>query len=230
LKRRRKAGAWLSQLATLVLIGTFLFAVFVGYGLVNNRWYHVVVIEGGSMQPALSAGDALVITPPPEKLEPGMIVTMNIEGQLVTHRVVSVTPFVTKGDANSANDQWEQEKIEVVGIVRFKLPKFGWLLQKLRLADSLSSHAYLTSRDKISGQLEAGANFQTAESALDPTLLAPPPLEDFLGGVDPPPTDPPPTELSPEEPAPSEPPATAPPGVDPTVESPGGSTQPGQEE
>ena len=61
------------------------------------------------MEPAIHWGDMLVVAKPPAQLEPGMIVTMNVEGRLVTHRVVSVNPLVTKGDANENPDRWQAQ-------------------------------------------------------------------------------------------------------------------------
>ncbi|HLA81842.1 MAG TPA: signal peptidase I [Thermoleophilia bacterium] len=170
LRAGKKHLAWLSHLVTLFLVVILLGSLFVGYGLINNRWYHILVIEGGSMEPTLHWGDALVITRPPDELKPGMIVTMSVEGKLVTHRVISVDPLVTKGDANSSPDHWRPEQIKVVGVVAFRLPKLGWALERLRLAAGASSNAFFASSDSVVGGVEAAAVFSSSDdSGLDNT-------------------------------------------------------------
>ena len=103
-------------------------SVFVAYGtVIDNRWYTIVAIEGGSMTPTIQPGDAIVITRPPEQIEVGMILTLQVEGQVVTHRVVEVdaSRFMTQGDANDAPDNWEGLNIDVVGRYWFRLPWLG---------------------------------------------------------------------------------------------------------
>ncbi len=99
----------------LALILAVVAAAFVAYGLVGNRWYHIVSIASGSMEPALSTGSLAVITPPPERVQPGMVITFVGDGRLVTHRVVEVRPDgfpVTQGDANNTPDKFD--KVTVV--------------------------------------------------------------------------------------------------------------------
>lgn len=107
-------------------------AVLVAYGtFIDNRWYKIVVIQGSSMEPTLSAGDAIVLTPPPDEIEPGMILTLEVDGKVVTHRVTEVRPdgtFVTKGDANEAADDFSGHHVRVVGEYRMRLPRLGRLL------------------------------------------------------------------------------------------------------
>ncbi len=125
-----------SHASTALLVLVLCFGVLLGYGLVNNRWYHVLAVDGGSMQPAIGQGDLIVITKPPRQLKPGMIVTMQVKDKIVTHRVLQVDPLVTQGDANGVPDTWEAEDVRIVGVVRFWVPKLGRLLQKAQLSDS----------------------------------------------------------------------------------------------
>lgn len=116
----------------VLFVAVLVFVVFVAYGtFVDNRWYKIVVIEGSSMEPTLSAGDAIVLTRPPDEIEPGMILTLEVDGNVVTHRVVEVRPdgsFVTKGDANEAADDFDGHDVRVVGEYRMRLPRLGRLL------------------------------------------------------------------------------------------------------
>jgi signal peptidase I len=144
--RRWTWAATARTLASLLLISLVLFLGFVAYGtVVNNRWYTIVAIEGGSMQPTINQGDAIVITRPPATIEEGMILTMSIEGHIVTHRVVTVNPdgsLVTKGDANDAVDEWSGFEVRVIGRYRGRIPLLGrtlpdrsgaWLLDRVEI-------------------------------------------------------------------------------------------------
>jgi signal peptidase I len=123
----RMAGLVLDAalLATLVLV------LFVGYGLIDNRWYHLVAVRGGSMAPTIEPGDLIVITRPPTRVEPGMILTLEVDGAVVTHRVVQVQAdgsFVTKGDANDVRDDFSGHTVRVVGEYQARIPGLGGLL------------------------------------------------------------------------------------------------------
>jgi signal peptidase I len=114
--------------AALVVV----FVVFLAYGtLVDNRWYKVVSIEGGSMEPTIHSGDAIVLSRPPDRVQEGMILTLQVEGRIVTHRVVDVRAdgtFVTKGDANQVADDFTGLDVEIVGEYRARLPLIGRVL------------------------------------------------------------------------------------------------------
>ncbi len=111
------------------LIAAVVVAGFIAYGLVGNRWYHIVTIASGSMEPALATGSLAIITPPPAQMQPGMVITFVGDGRLVTHRVVQVRPDgfpVTQGDANNTPDKFD--KVTVVGQVAFTIPLLGFVL------------------------------------------------------------------------------------------------------
>jgi signal peptidase I len=116
------------NIGLLLAIG---FVLFVGYGLVNNRWYHVIAVQGSSMAPTIMSGDLIVITRPPEEVEEGMVLTLQVDTVLVTHRVVGVRPdgsFMTQGDANTVRDDFSENKVRIVGVYRFRIPMLGGLL------------------------------------------------------------------------------------------------------
>lgn len=118
---------------TVLLLAATAFLLFVAYGTtVDNRWYKIVAIEGGSMAPAIEQGDAILITRPPATLKAGMVVVLQVERRLVTHRVVAVHrdgSLVTRGDANDHVDDWTNLDVRVVGVVQGHLPLLGRLLR-----------------------------------------------------------------------------------------------------
>lgn len=129
--RRARPGALLRRVVRVVLTVALVAGLLVAYGLVDNRWYKVLAVEGNSMAPAIWAGDAIVITRPPEVIEPGMVLTVEVDGSVVTHRVVDVGPdgdLLLKGDANSAADDFSGNEVHVVGLVRLRVPGLGSLL------------------------------------------------------------------------------------------------------
>jgi signal peptidase I len=125
----RMARRIVRRILDVALVAAVLLAVFVAYGVVGNRWYHIVSIVSGSMEPAIATGSLVVVTPAPAVLEPGMVISFIGDGRLVTHRVVAVRPDglpVTRGDANNVDDHFA--KVTVVGRVAFSIPLLGFVL------------------------------------------------------------------------------------------------------
>jgi signal peptidase I len=151
----RRALTWAGTRALrAVLIAAIAITVFVAYGLVNNAWYHVLAVRGGSMEPAITAGDLIVITRPPERIEVGQVLTLQVDGAIVTHRVVEVRDdgtFVTQGDANDARDDFSANDVHVVGEYRFSLPLLGMLIEPM------VSGAWFTDGDSATGTAGSGA-------------------------------------------------------------------------
>jgi signal peptidase I len=121
-----------ARLGTVALVAALMATSFVAYGtVVDNRWYKVVAVEGGSMRPTLEVGDAIVITRPPERIEEGMVLVLEVDGQIVTHRVVEVAgdgTFVTQGDASDRADDFPGADVAGVGLHRARVPRLGGLL------------------------------------------------------------------------------------------------------
>jgi len=91
----------------------------------------------GSMEPAYSPGDIVVVQPvEPEQVRVGDVVTFQPvpdDPTLLTHRVVAVTwgsdgvaGFVTRGDANGADDD-PIVPDQVMGRVAYSIPLIGHL-------------------------------------------------------------------------------------------------------
>ena len=119
----------LNRVGDILLITLVVFLVLVAYGSLNNRWYKVVVVEGNSMSPSLWFGDLIVLTPPTQHIPEGKIITMQVDGGLVTHRLIAKYDGEvpkTKGDANAVSDNFEGYDIKIVGIVRLRIPWLGY--------------------------------------------------------------------------------------------------------
>ena len=177
--RHLKSPCRQDRIARVISAGTAVFLafcllslLFIGYGLIDNRWYHILSVEGGSMEPTIHWGDGVVISRPPAELEKGMIVTMNVDGQVVTHRILQVDPLITQGDANALPDEWRPEQIHVVGVVRLRIPKLGWALARLsitRLAQQ--GGAWFRDQDTVPGMIQASESFPGVEPFLEPQSL-----------------------------------------------------------
>jgi signal peptidase I len=101
-----------------------------------------IVIGGGSMEPTLGLGSAIVIRPIDQAaLAVGDIVSMRVgpERTTYTHRIVAVVDrpdgrwIRTKGDANAEPDPSLVPATAVIGRVEFVVPLAGYLLALLSL-------------------------------------------------------------------------------------------------
>ncbi|MEN0072065.1 MAG: signal peptidase I, partial [Propionicimonas sp.] len=121
--------------ATLVVL--LVGAVVLVAGQIVGRW-QVIEVQGGSMQPTIANGAAVLTTPSARgDLHPGDVVTMiGEDGTRVTHRVVEVdeetAALTTRGDANFVNDggQFTGD----VEVVRAIVPGAGVVLRFYALA------------------------------------------------------------------------------------------------
>ena len=88
--------------------------------------YSPVYVLSGSMEPAFSAGDMIIIHPR-NQYEPGDVVTFYSEGELVTHRITaeSLEGFTVKGDANNVQDEELVRPSDIVGKQVLVLPRIG---------------------------------------------------------------------------------------------------------
>lgn len=159
--RRKKITSFLARVSGPLLVLAILFLIFIAYGwIINNRWYRLLVVHSGSMSPTFNAGDMILITRPPEELEPGMIVTFQIRGEIITHRITEIAEggcIRTKGDANEDEDRWTDEEgqemqiTQVAGIYRGRIPYLGYILSFPRTI--LSTGAWLSDVERSSGNL-----------------------------------------------------------------------------
>lgn len=103
--------------------------VVVLYGTVNNRWYQVIAVQGESMEPTIDQGDLILFTRPDDP-EAGDIGIFQVNGKIVTHRIVDIADdgsYITQGDANLTADDWSDAQVQLVGIYRARIPWLGRL-------------------------------------------------------------------------------------------------------
>lgn len=100
----------------------------------------VKVVQSGSMRPAISLGDSVVIYPT-GSYDVGDVITFGKDtGENVptTHRIVNVESggegaiYTTKGDANNAADGRRITEDEIIGEVVLNIPYLGHLLSFAR--------------------------------------------------------------------------------------------------
>lgn len=115
----------------LVIVCVLLAVLLVGVRVIGFRPYAVL---SPSMTPKYGVGDLVYVKAvDPEKIEVGDVLTFvaNEDLTVVTHRVVEVDRenrcFYTKGDANEIQDGSPVLYENAIGVVRFSLPKMGYV-------------------------------------------------------------------------------------------------------
>jgi signal peptidase len=130
------------DLALIGLIVIVLFGLILGK-IVPLTGHQTVIVGGGSMEPAIGLGSAIVIGPVrPADLVAGDIVSLQAgpERTTFTHRIIDViqrpdgTTWVrTKGDANAGPDPTLVPATAILGRVSWNIPYAGYLLALLSL-------------------------------------------------------------------------------------------------
>ena len=92
---------------------------------------HYLVVQSGSMEPALPVGSVVVVKPvDPNKLQKDEIICFKLsDPKSITHRIFDVTDegFITKGDANEDQDNFIVERKDIIGRAVFTIPYLGYL-------------------------------------------------------------------------------------------------------
>ena len=133
---RRIVDIGLVALILIVLAGVILGK---GAPLIGRQ---SIVIGGGSMEPAIGLGAAIVVKPvDPASLAVGDVVSMQVgpDRTTYTHRIVAVVDRAdgrwirTKGDANAEPDPTLVPASAIIGRVELVVPLAGYLLTLLSL-------------------------------------------------------------------------------------------------
>ncbi|WP_142255394.1 signal peptidase I [Bacillus sinesaloumensis] len=102
--------------------------------------YSIMTVLSGSMEPLLEPGDIIFV----EELDPNqvqmndVITYRNGQQTFVTHRVIDIIrtdgqlSFQTKGDANNVEDQELVSPNQVVGALKFHIPKVGHIVNEMK--------------------------------------------------------------------------------------------------
>lgn len=118
----------------VILAGVLLIAIYnnVQINILGNSYssfmgYSLFEVQTGSMEPEISAGDWIIVKSEKD-YELKDVVTFEIDGEFVTHRIINKygDTFVTRGDANNAKDS-PISKEQIVGKEVKTLPTFGIL-------------------------------------------------------------------------------------------------------
>ncbi|MGL5641475.1 MAG: signal peptidase I, partial [Paraclostridium sp.] len=102
------------------------------FKLIGFRSYTVL---SGSMEPEFYPGD-IVITQHKDKsdIKVNDIVTYkDNEGVIITHRIIEETDegYITKGDDNNVKDAGVLKEENIIGEVKFSIPKIGYVMNLL---------------------------------------------------------------------------------------------------
>ena len=97
--------------------------------------YRSYTVLSGSMEPKFYPGD-IVITKHKNKtdIKVNDIVTYrDNDGVIITHRIIEETPegYITKGDNNNVEDADILTKENIIGEVKFSIPKIGYVMDFL---------------------------------------------------------------------------------------------------
>lgn len=98
--------------------------------------FKVMIVQSGSMEPAIHTG-SIVVSKPVGEYKVGDVITFgdNSRDQTpTTHRIVEIKndngslSYVTKGDANNASDKNEVRSSNIIGKVWFSIPFVGYVI------------------------------------------------------------------------------------------------------
>ncbi|MGG1678223.1 signal peptidase I [Neobacillus sp. NRS-1170] len=130
----------LSTVLVILVIGCIGFLLFISYqakkeinDIPSIFGYKPLTVLTNSMQPKISAGDMIFVkNKKAVDVKVGDIITFkvtepNTKTKLITHRVkrVSDSGFITKGDNNNVQDNWEVKPTDLLGEVSIIIPNAG---------------------------------------------------------------------------------------------------------
>lgn len=95
--------------------------------------YEIYEVVSGSMEPEIPVGSVIYVAPTaPEEIQENEIIAFQSGDSIITHRVVEnhlvEGEFVTKGDANAAEDIREAPYDSLIGRVSSHIPVLGSLM------------------------------------------------------------------------------------------------------
>jgi len=107
--------------------------------------YKLLVVQSGSMEPQIKLGSVVLVKPAPEYGLNDIITYRDAENQkiTITHRIVSIDEledgklFITKGDANDAQDSKRITQESIIGKVDTSIPYVGYLVAFARTQTGL---------------------------------------------------------------------------------------------
>ena len=110
--------------------------VVVGYvALMSGLFkYHFLAIGSGSMEPNIARGDMVLVEKSDQygEMDVGEVLVYRYDNVIMVHRISDVNEqngkrtFITKGDANNAEDKWVVEQDDIIGTAKGKIAMFGY--------------------------------------------------------------------------------------------------------
>ncbi len=101
--------------------------------------YKKFVIISESMEPTINVDDSIFVKEVAEEdLKVNDIISYNINGETITHRIVKIQNedgekvYITKGDNNRAEDKWKVTYKDIEGKYIFKINGFGKFMEMLK--------------------------------------------------------------------------------------------------
>ena len=101
--------------------------------------YKNFVIISESMEPTINVDDSIFVKEVAEEdLKVNDIISYNINGEIITHRIVKIQNedgekiYITKGDNNRAEDKWKVTYEDIEGKYILKINGFGKFMEMLK--------------------------------------------------------------------------------------------------
>ncbi len=124
----------ITNVLTAIIIAIVLLLLITIFPITGN--YKVLVVQSGSMEPAIHTG-SIVIVKPTDNYKIGDIITFGKISRTqapTTHRIHDMKlqegnpVYITKGDANNAPDTKEVLPEDIAGKVLFSIPYAGYVI------------------------------------------------------------------------------------------------------
>jgi signal peptidase len=96
--------------------------------------YRSFLVQSGSMEPTIMAGDIVLVHSQPQYLINDTVTFFGSDGRIVTHRIIKSSQegekivFATKGDANRSVDSDVTTLDKIIGKVILVIPKLGYFV------------------------------------------------------------------------------------------------------
>ena len=139
-KRVYKNKAYRSNIINIILIGLFIILALNIMTTKSDKLFEIIgyrsyTVLSGSMEPEFYPGD-IVITKHKNNTDINIndIVTYrDNDGVIITHRIIEEIPegYITKGDNNNVEDVDILTKENIIGEVKFSIPKIGYVMNFL---------------------------------------------------------------------------------------------------
>lgn len=130
----------ISKVLNLAVVGLFIILVLNILTTKSDKLFEIIgyrsyTILSGSMEPEFYPGD-IVITQHKIKtdIKFGDVVTFrDDEGVIITHRIIEEVDgvYITQGDNNNVKDKGVLKEDDIIGKVKFSIPKIGYLINFL---------------------------------------------------------------------------------------------------